>query len=295
MSKHFSLLVIFICTCGCADLVSEEDSGTAVDSGTTPTDIVQTPVDVGTPPRDTGIPTVDVAVAMCNVGEGSTCVPGQAPPNCCAAGFNCSTREGAGNVCCRGAGSPCSGDRGCCGSLECRGGTCAQAAPACSLSVGQACMQGAAAPACCPTNTVCGAQNEIVEAEFTCCHSAAGSACTLKADCCGNLECISGRCLTPSRGSSCNPVATVNNGCPRDAPYCFVGSSTPVPSCFYVAPTGGNRPTGASCDGNNECAPGNFCLAEAGRTCVRYCSPQVGCSSGRTCRVIMGTDYGACL
>ncbi len=252
LSAFFAMLTIS----GCSEL----EEGTP-DAGSTTTDVGSPAVDVGMPPRDdgqsmrldTGSP-----VTSCNVGEGSTCVPGQSPPNCCAAGFNCATREGAGNVCCRGAGSACSGDRGCCGSLECRGGVCATAAPSCTLSLGSECMRNASAPACCPSNTICGAQNDIVEAEFTCCHSNAGNVCSLKADCCGSLECVNGRCIVPVRGNSCDPAATVNNGCPRDAPYCFVGTNTPVPTCYFVPRTGGNRQTGQSCTGNNECALGNF-------------------------------------
>lgn len=166
-------------------------------------------------------------------------------------------------------------------------------ASACSIATGSPCDPANPRLTCCGSGIQCGAQNETSEHRHTCCNPSPRSTCILKADCCGDLQCINGTCNYPTRNNSCDPVAIVGNGCPRDTPYCFVGSGSPVPHCF---PSSGNdRMTGQSCDGNNDCAAGNICLAEAGRTCVRYCRTQVGCSSGRACRPIVDTDFGVCV
>ena len=87
---------------------------------------------------------VCTAVAVCSIGEGATCSPGNPAPACCAAGRLCADNGLGGNACCRNAGG--AGDStvprgaGCCGTASCVGGTCVL--PATCAGAGTPCGTG---------------------------------------------------------------------------------------------------------------------------------------------------------
>jgi hypothetical protein len=326
---------------GCSEL----EEGTP-DAGSATTDVASPALDVGTPPRDdgqsmrpdTGNPVPDVGAppqdlgnppSMCELAEGSTCAPSQAAPNCCASGFNCAVRDGSGSVCCRGMGSPCSSNRGCCGSLECRAGICAQA-------VVTGCDAIAQSNNGCPSSTP---RCDYAEDGSTLCAAAelpsraTGSACMTSFQCSvgdscnvatspgrcrrrcllarNNADCAAGTYCVESGSAAghgmcspllpCSPVAMSDNGCAASRVICQTLSGSGGARVFgCVAPTSTPlRSAGQSCGSTSDCVPGHTCLTSGGvSVCARNCLlGSSTCTGGRTCLSVSHstmTGYGVC-
>jgi hypothetical protein len=263
---------------GCSEL----EEGTP-DAGSATTDVGSPAADVGFTPRDTGNSVVDTGTPDADISclpQSAPCTGGSSP---CCTPFSCSARDGVGTVCCGGVGTPCTGERGCCGSLECRGGACAQPTTTCSLAEGQPCTVGGMGAACCAEGRECGMQPQ----ERTTCCRQEGQACTLDYGCCQPFSCRRNIC---TRSTSCDPLATSNNGCPRDNLRCYFQDASGATNCGPLDAPG--LQTNSPCTTQSQCSPGNVCTS--GR-CRRSCNTNSpACPSQEFCRPTGVMGYGVC-
>jgi hypothetical protein len=321
-------VVLLSAVCGCSDLVEGAPDSRTTDSGTTASDMgtpvadTGTPgVDVGTPPRDTGSPDVGVSC----LAQGASCAGGAS--SCCTP-FSCSPRDGAGTVCCGNAGTSCTSERGCCGSLECRGGACAQPAPRCgdgNCASSESCTScpsdcGACPPSCgdgtcngsescssCPADCG-GCAPTCTRREAESCTPNSTTACCADGRTCGTQPLMGSRCCRGVGGACaqpygccgrsecvggtcrCDPQVATGNGCPGTAPYCGYDPNSGVTAC--ATHIGGAAPGGA-CTGSTECPIGYACLSSV---CTKFCTSQDrNCPAGRSCVFFAGNVYyGLC-
>ena len=180
---------------------------------------------------------------------------------------------------------------GCPNSFDVRAAESDAGMPACTLTAGFPCQLGAGAPSCCPSGFVCSDQPMWFPERATCCSSNVGQPCSLKAECCGHLQCVGGRCINPQSNTSCNPVELNNNLCPSDAPRCILSVDISVPSCFAA---GGNISEGSPCFGPYACEVGAGCLDGV---CRRFCNlgSPVCRAPTSTCAGIGLTSFGFCV
>ena len=162
----------------------------------------------------------------------------------------------------------------------------------CNIRSGLPCRRDGLAPNCCFVGTECQAQPLWLGTGATCCTTTLGATCERKADCCGFVECVNGRCVNPSAENSCDPVATSQNGCPPDATLCLLTDAMPVPNCIGAV---GSVPVGDACQAGNVCVPGSYCSRQESR-CRAYCNfDSPACPAGMRCSRIAMTRYGACV
>jgi murein DD-endopeptidase MepM/ murein hydrolase activator NlpD len=159
--------------------------------------------------------------------DGNMCQNGGAPngESCtsaadCCEGLECS-QDGVGErTCCAGSATRCSSHAQCCGSMLCSSGFCA-CVPEGQLCLNDsdccdtlACVSGACrdcgslggTTASCATRSDCcyplNCQMSAGGGASQCCVSG-GNRCQSDADCCGDMNCVTGRCACRGRGESC--------------------------------------------------------------------------------------------
>jgi hypothetical protein len=228
------------------------------------------------------------AGAACSTADGSDCcgdldcVGGKctAPAACkaamqacsgsgCCAGLSCGTTT-LGQVCCGNAGHACSTADGadCCGELECVGGQCT--APATCKAAMQACSGGG----CC-AGLSCG----TTTLGQVCCGNA-GHACSTAdgADCCGDLECVGGKCTAPTTCKAAMQACS-GSGCCAGL---TCGQTTLGQVCCGNAGHACSTADGADCCGDLECVGGKCTAPTTCKSATQACSGS-GCCAGLTC------------
>ncbi|UJR86751.1 peptidoglycan DD-metalloendopeptidase family protein [Sandaracinus amylolyticus] len=174
------------------------------------------------------MPANDGGVSM---GDGGMCTGGGQPLNSmcettddCCEGLECGTSGDGSRECCHPREDNCARHSDCCGSMLCVAGHCA-CAPVNQLCLndseccdGLACIAGACrdVSSCTREAESCGSRSECcyplqcgaesVGGGNTCCISG-GNRCELDDDCCGEMQCLEGRCAYRREGESCaNPL-----------------------------------------------------------------------------------------
>ena len=172
--------------------------------------------------------------------------------------------------CCRNAGGACnaSGNSAdCCGTNKCVGGVCTGGATTGDLALGASCT---ATTQCSQTGgaAVCADNGITTDGTSNCCRQAAG-ACTSAAQCCANLTCTNGACV-----STTAPGGTVTPG----------GTCTATSQCSQTGGAVVCADNGISSDGDLNCC----------RNASGACANGSGCCGSLLCTngVCGGTTSG---
>lgn len=204
-------------------------------------------------------------------------------------------------TCCRTESGACQQDSHCCGALTCEGGVCLgadgttePAATGGGLALGAVCTETAQCATVSGGVVVCGDNFISDDGPLNCCLEE-GSACGASSECCGTVNCESGRC-----GAAAGAAAGDNGGDLGPGEFCV--SSGQCTQALGPAICGDNALSGgatvcclqeaSSCGGDGECCGEAVCAdngiaADGNLNCCGYagapCGSDPGCCADLFC------------